>query len=612
MKTPSVIAPALVALALFFGLLSGGAALAHGGEDHGDEGHDTAPAPAPVALKTGREHPEAAAGHLADAASELRGEAASENYELVLRAASRLEAATPQELTVLLSDFETNRPIQGARVDLELTGPGTVSASAVSASEPGIYLASLRFPRAGSYQVVASITEGDRADLLPLDDLVVHGPGAGQAGTRPGWSGAAVVGATAAGLVLVAGVFLGIRRRMRRTAVLLALAMPLAGQPAWAHAGHDDEETVGSAPPPPGQAIRIPKESQFLLGIRTLPAREREMRQHVVLLGRLEAPPHQVAQLHAPVPGRIASQAIAQLGDRVRKGQVLAVIEQVLSTSEQIQLASEKLKLDTERARLEADVAQAEQDVGKAQADLARARRLRDLVPQKAILEAEIALRKAQEALRGLKARRALFEKMRPPEIGQARRFPIVAPFGGVITESHATFGEQVDPGKPLFHLVDTSTLWAVAEVFERDVSRVAEARGAKVRLDAMPGKAFPARLASFGTIVDERTRTLQARFAIPNYLGRLKPGMFARVEVDLGGSRRSLAVPREAVTRLGDDPVVFVHTTAEGFVARPIRLGPEDGAWIVVIEGLAPGYRVVTEGVFQLKTAAEKGTARK
>lgn len=569
-------------------LMLGGPGLAHSGHDHAEEERPAATS--------------APSGGLATAY------AASERYELLIKS-KPLVAGRPQTVRLLLADDRSNRPIEKASIALEALGPATLTAKAVPTSEKGIYQATLALPKAGAYELIATITEQGQSDLLVIDTLTVAAPLApARAPKRPL---AIALGATAL-LGLGAAAFALRRRRTGIAALVTALSLPLLAPAAQAHSGHDHGEAEAELPRlSPGAPLVLAKESQFLLGITTAPVTTHAVAQESILLGRLEPPTQRLASLYAPQAGRIVQRANADLGTRVRKGQVLAVVEQTLSASEQIQLASDRLRLNAERAQLQAQIAQAERDVAKARADRSRLSRLSDLVAGKDQLEAETLLHKAEDALSGLKAQRAQYDKLLPPAVAAARCFSVVAPFDGVLAEAAGTPGEYVEPSKLLFRLVDPRKLWLMADVYERDLARIGDARGGVVTADALPGARFKATLLGMGSLLDPQSRTLKARFEVDNPDGRLKGGMLARIAVGVGGVRQTTAVPAAALSEVDGKRVVFVRTAPEAFEAREVAPGAQDGAWTAVTSGVSPGEKVVVEGVYQLKSLAQRGARR-
>jgi cobalt-zinc-cadmium efflux system membrane fusion protein len=174
-----------------------------------------------------------------------------------------------------------------------------------------------------------------------------------------------------------------------------------------------------------------------------------------------------------------------------------------------------------------------------------------------------------------------------------------------VLVEAHATVGEQVDPSKALFSVLDAEVVWVEASVFPEDVSRIEEAKEALVKVETHPGRWFPAKLFNLGQVVDESTRTVKALFEVRNEDGRLRPGTFAEVAIGAGGPQQVLAIPDAAVVEVEGRRRVYVKQGPEEFVARDVVLGARDGEYHAVREGLKEGERVVTRGTYQLRSAA-------
>ncbi len=132
--------------------------------------------------------------------------------------------------------------------------------------------------------------------------------------------------------------------------------------------------------------------------------------------------------------------------------------------------------------------------------------------------------------------------------------------------------------------------------------------------MDAVPGEVFQGRVSYLGDEVAPEARTLRARADLANPEGRLRPGMFARVELSdpaAAEAPAALVVPRAAVQAQGGATVVFVALEGEEgarrFERRPVRLGRQSQGWVEVLAGLEPGEDVVTEGAFLIKSAASE-----
>jgi membrane fusion protein, heavy metal efflux system len=154
--------------------------------------------------------------------------------------------------------------------------------------------------------------------------------------------------------------------------------------------------------------------------------------------------------------------------------------------------------------------------------------------------------------------------------------------------------------------------LWAVIDVYEKDLGRVKTGMEARLLVSAYPDKTFKGRISYVGDIMDEKSRTVKARVTIDNSSGFLKPGMFATVSMDAARDARgdtTIAIPEEALFLDGSERHVFVREGEGTFVVRRVAVGSVSGKKIEIKDGLKPGEAVVTKGVFSLKSELKKET---
>ena len=177
----------------------------------------------------------------------------------------------------------------------------------------------------------------------------------------------------------------------------------------------------------------------------------------------------------------------------------------------------------------------------------------------------------------------------------QLAKARVAAPWPGRIAARHVEVGDFVAPGAPLFDLVDASRLKVRAPARAADVPFLVVGREVTVTVDAYPGEVFHGRLERLGAELDPASRTLDVEAEIANPDGRLKPGLPARLEVSRRELAGALVVPGSAVLEVAGGKAVFVVEDGRA-VRRPVTLGPVIGEEVVV-EGLAPGARVVVEG---------------
>jgi len=209
----------------------------------------------------------------------------------------------------------------------------------------------------------------------------------------------------------------------------------------------------------------------------------------------------------------------------------------------------------------------------------------------------------ARDRMRAMSIPDGLIRQSEETGIAQAR-FTLSAPATGVVAELGVREGVQVQPGTTLFRIAGLEKVWAVAEIPETQVSRLARGQKVKAVLQADPAQAFDGELKELLPQVSANTRTLQARFEVDNKAGRLTPGMLLRLQVT-GAPASRLAVPSEAVIRTGTRAVAIVRNGNGGFSPRDIQLGADLGDQLEVLEGLRDGDEVVASGQFLIDSEA-------
>jgi Cu(I)/Ag(I) efflux system membrane fusion protein len=178
------------------------------------------------------------------------------------------------------------------------------------------------------------------------------------------------------------------------------------------------------------------------------------------------------------------------------------------------------------------------------------------------------------------------------------RELTFRAPAGGIVLERKAVQGMRFMPGEMLFQLADLSSVWLIADVAEQDIGRLRVGQRAQVRLDAYPGEVFEGRVGYVYPTLRADTRSAQLRIELANPGGRLKPAMYAQVEIPTGGSS-VLTVPTAAVIDNGSRRVVLVDKGEGRFEPREVKLGARGTDYVTVLEGLREGEPVVIAGNF-------------
>ena len=203
----------------------------------------------------------------------------------------------------------------------------------------------------------------------------------------------------------------------------------------------------------------------------------------------------------------------------------------------------------------------------------------------------------AEGRLRNLDYPEAELEKLRRGDRA-SRIIGVPAPEAGTVVEKMAVKGMRYQPGEVLFRIVDTSTMWVLAEVYEQDLAFVKVGDMAKVMVNTWPDRSFPGRVTFIYPNVGKESRTAKLRIEVANPDGLLRADMAATVEIEapLG---RALAVPDSAVIDSGQRQIVLVERGEGRYQPIEVKLGARVPGYVQVLDGLKPGERVVTSATF-------------
>lgn len=186
----------------------------------------------------------------------------------------------------------------------------------------------------------------------------------------------------------------------------------------------------------------------------------------------------------------------------------------------------------------------------------------------------------------------------------------LTAPVAGTVTKREINAGMVVEPNKDLMRVTNLASVWAIAQVFEKDIGQLREGSGASVTTSSYPDRLFRGRVTYVDPNLNQETRTAQVRVELVNPGELLKIGMYVNVAFgSMGTAERTMPViPSSAVQNMNDKQVVFVPTDKPNvFTIKRVRLGNEANGKLVVLEGLNVGDRVITDGSFLLRAEMVK-----
>ncbi|HEV3490255.1 MAG TPA: efflux RND transporter periplasmic adaptor subunit [Reyranella sp.] len=226
--------------------------------------------------------------------------------------------------------------------------------------------------------------------------------------------------------------------------------------------------------------------------------------------------------------------------------------------------------------------------------------------PDLNVLQQEFALSRGMQGpagaadgrLRNLDYPEAELEKLRRGE-RPSRTISVLSPVAGTVVEKMAVEGMRYQPGETLFRIVDTSTMWVLAEVYEQDLAFVKVGDMAKVTVNTWPDRSFPGRVTFIYPSVGKESRTAKLRIEVANPDGLLRADMAATVEIEAPIAGRWVAVPDSAVIDSGKRQIVLVERGEGRYEPRPVKLGARVPGYVQVLDGLKPGERVVTSATF-------------
>jgi len=309
--------------------------------------------------------------------------------------------------------------------------------------------------------------------------------------------------------------------------------------------------------------------------------------------GEVRSNADRTAQVTPRVAG-VVDAVLVNLGQNVRKGQVLAV----LSSPELSDLRSEALAA-RERAAAARVMYQREKTLWEqkisAEQDLLQA--------QQALREAEIQQRNAEQKLSALGVQQSGNAKGST----SLNRYELRAPFDGTVVEKRLALGEAVKEDATVFVVSDLSTVWADVNVSPKDLDKVRVGHPAVVKAAGSQAVAN-GKITYVGNLLGEQTRSAVARVTLANPGGVWRPGLFVSVSVLASQTQVPVSVRSAAIQMMDDKAVVFV-AGSEGFKATPVKLGRTDGQTTEILGGLTAGQSYVAVNSFVLKADIGKSS---
>ncbi|HEX6650060.1 MAG TPA: efflux RND transporter periplasmic adaptor subunit [Pyrinomonadaceae bacterium] len=338
----------------------------------------------------------------------------------------------------------------------------------------------------------------------------------------------------------------------------------------------------------------------------------------ITATGKILVPEDRVAVIGPVNQGRIVRLYAGQ-GTRVRKGQKLAELES--ADIDQAEADYLKALADYENARRSstAEVKLAQENYDRAKL-LYEQRITAGKNLQSAEHDLEVAKAAAENSVNGTKAaltaarRKLLILGLNDATIDSLTKrtdlaavFSLNSPIDGIVVERNATVGASVGTDANLFKIIDLSRVWIDANVFEKDLQQVRLGQEVRLTVTAFPGTTFSGRVILINSVVDPDTRSVKVRTEVANPDGRLKPDMFANVQIVTALNRTAISIPQSAVLNDEGKTIVFV---AEGndYKKRQVQAGIQSNDRVEIVDGLNAGDKVVVKGNYLLLQQSKPG----
>jgi len=348
----------------------------------------------------------------------------------------------------------------------------------------------------------------------------------------------------------------------------------------------------------PDVAVTLTAEAVERAGIRLAPATADTSGSSFRLPGVVEANGYKQVVVTPLVAGRV-TRVFVQLGQSVRRGQAMAEIFSPELSEAETRYISARAELDAHEREL--------QRTGKlVEIGAASRQELERLHAEHAAKLTAVDSARSRLELLGLPA--SAIAGLAPGKDAGAVT-PVAAPIAGVVTDRNANAGLNVDSSSRLFTVVDLSTVWVVADLYEKDFSRVQVGSTATVTTKAYPDVLLQGRVSYIDPQVNATTRTAKVRIEMPNPREQLRLGMFADVNVEGAEQSSNARIPRTAVQNVDNRTVVYLADPKQPgrFIEREVHIGEPSGSHVDVVSGISPGDTVVADGSFFVRAERER-----
>jgi len=516
----------------------------------------------------------------------------SDRYELTLYY-PELVVGTEAHLMLYVADYKSNRPIDKAELKIStLENPQLVFE--VALYSPGIYELHATFPENKAYTLNVQVSHPNGADLIGItgvkagEKLPTTEEAHAHEHEEPIGSWLWFIG----GLLLGGlAVWFVSRRRSRILTVALLMASAWISMPNWspvfAHDGEEHGPKQGGGGY--GKSVYAPKETQFLFEILTQPIAIGDYQSSTTMFGTIVPASGGLGVVVAPQSGRLTSVS-ARVGQSVRAGQVLAVLQQTVSTPDQVDIAASNsglaVQIETAKTRVTATKREYE-----------RLKKIEDIAAGRDVQAAEANYNVALTELQTLESK-----ALGANTAANGRTLTLTAPINGILGAFTLTPGAEVVAGQTLFTITNLNKVYVEAQVYDRDAPVVHVGNKFLVTCSTDDHKSAEVRLISQAQNMNPGNQSQRVLFEMDNPRGEFKIGEFVTVKALDNSSSRQITVPNSALTEINGKTAVFLKHGPEEYELAYVQTGEDDGTRTLILKGIGEGEKVVVNGAYEVK----------
>jgi RND family efflux transporter MFP subunit len=506
-------------------------------------------------------------------------EAVSDKYELFLKF-QPIHAGEQTTLRLFISEYLTNKPLDSVSLKVEVTEDKNIKLS-IKHADKGYYELSGTFPTEKKYSLTITLNSSLGPDLMLLPNIE---PGKELAHDEEASSSIPLNSAFLFLMGLIAGLllmFIFMKAKYRKITagmVVIALCVPTATMhEVQAHEGHGEGNSKDNNF---SNAFTVPKETQFLFDVITKPVVRGQFRETTKLFGTVIPSTNGQAVLQSPQTGKIL-RLTTQVGQSVRKGDLLAVIQPSLDAGSMVSLLTEKNNVEAE---FEA-----------ARKEYERLKSIEDIAAKADVSEAQARYQKAKQ-------NKSLFGKISEGN-STSGVISLRAPISGVVGHYTFSVGSTINASQSLLTITNLSKVHVEAQVFDKDADQVNAGRSFLVECaNADDHKTAEVKLLASAQTINPTNQTQRVIFEMDNPEGDFKIGEFVNVSVFAAQPSHEIALPNSALTEINGRPVVFLKDAAERYSISYITTGQNNGTHTIIKKGVEDGERVVINSTYQMK----------